>query len=1144
LETIEPDQQIYSTSELFPNQWFSFDTGQGIDLETNLDTLFLNLRIYPVRYAPTQNEILYTTQGTVTVTYTESAIPDSQSHSRASPITENYKLLIISPDKKVFIENLTRLVQFKTQTDISTKLVNLSEISNSDYFPVQGRDLQEQIKYFIFNAKKSWNISYVILAGDKAQIPHRMVFISGGMAGDTPADLYYADVFDSEMKFNAWDYDNDNIFGEYIGGNVDKADLYPDVFLGRLPADTGPEIEVLVDKIIHYETTTSGQPWFDNITMMGSNTFAGTGTPEGEYSAEYISENYMQDFIHTKIYETNTYDDKDLDLTNSNIVNSINQGSGFVTFHDHGSPQAWFSNSMFNSNDAATLTNGDKLPFLNFDACSTGRFDDQDCIAERVILNPNGGSIISIGSSRIGWGAWGTDHIKRRSGYFNVHLYEMYNNGEGTVGRVFSGSKISYLDNVGVNDYMDYMTLTEYTLFGDPSLNIGGIPLKNITISCQENTSHVTPSNIVNYEIEISNNGTLARPIKLNVGGIPENWTAELNESFLIVPGMTTKKVTLTVTASDTAMYEQIAHIEVFAYAAKNKARTISTMTHTITDRIYDVELNTTLLLVDMYPGEEKGYWLKVWNRGNAIDMVNLTAALIEPKAGWVFNFSVPDVQVLPYDYQIVTLMVTPSLETIIGSYEINVMGTLLGLQAQDSIIVSANILRTYGIDLTTDEELSRKYNPGQNFTYQLNAVNQGNDLDRIQCIIQRSPKTWDISLSRVNAFKVNPFSERVVELFFQIPNQTVVGSYMIRVYSSLTSNESHWAEIDIEIIVNQTYDFEISVDESDVIAEPSETKEFNLTLNHLGNGDDGFEVVLVDKPREWHANLSKANFEVIPYSDHYVTVMVTPHPKTITNKYSFKLKVTLMGTLESKFLDLSITVKPISKYEVICIKNKYSVAPGDAQTYRIYISNYGNHEDEISLNITDIPGDWNVTFNGQNGVTQNVVLGAFNSTTVSVKVITDSKSIAGEYWFYVNSKLESTGEETNVLLYTSITPFYDVALKSDSKLIRTHPGEDFTITINISNRGNTRDDITREIIGLPSSWGFQPTNHTYNQLGAYSSKTEKIIITVPEEESEREVNLTIRVYSQNQPEDTREKDSNVYVESKDSSEPARAINW
>lgn len=1152
---IKPNPTIYDSSEPYPAQWFEINKGVGIDSETGKSTLFFTIHLFPMRYIPLQNELMFAEKGTLVIEYTEPTdvelknklYENAKTHSpltnsRSQPLAQKYDLLIISPVDEEFEENLTRLAEFKTNTDLPAKLVNITDITNDVYFPRQGDDMQEYIKYFIFEAKKAWDISYVILAGDANLIPHRNVFISGSMAGDVPADLYYADVFDSELDFCDWDADGDGTYGEYSGGEIDGTDMYPDVYLGRLPADNGDEIELLVDRIIYYEFTTSGQPWFDNVTMCGTNTFAGTSVPEGEYSCEYIADNYLEDFVTTKIYETTTYE-RDYPCTTTNIMNSLNKGAGFATFHDHGSPQSWAG--VFSSTNAWNLVNGDKLPFLNFDACSTGRFDDQDCISERVVLNPNGGSITSIGASRIGWGAWGTDHINRHSGYFNVHLYDNYYNGEGTAGRIFDGSKIDYLNNVGIGSYYDYMTLTEYILFGDPSLSVGGIPLRNISISCIDNTSNVAPSDFVQYQVTVSNNGSLTRPIKLNVGGIPENWTAELNESLILVPAMGDRKVTLTVTASDTALYQQIANVEVFAYAAKNKARTISVMTHTITTRIYGIDLNTTALLDTVLPGEEAYYWFEVANLGNAEDIINLTAELSNPLPGWVFNFSIPDVPVQPFDSRIITIKITPPLKTVMGMYEVDITGTIFGQPLSDIITVTTNISRTYGIDLSVDEKLSRTYNPGDNFTYTLHAKNQGNYWDSILFSIQRAPLNWNITLSRPKPFQVFAFSEKKAQLNFEIPNHTVVGHYLIRLRAELTSNSSQWVEVNFEVLVNRTYGFEVSLDINEVAADPGETKEFNITINHLGNDNDEIEFDIINEPRTWNVNFTNTTLLVEPFETRWITVKVTPHVKSLTGKYSFELQTILQDSQEVEKLGMNITVNPIYGFEVKCLKNKFDVAAGDAQNYKIYVTNFGNHEDEISLNISNIPSDWNFSWTPENIPSQNIKLEPFNSSIATVRIVTDSRAIAGEYVFTITGKLLSIDEETTIFVYLVITPYYGVKLELDDSQIRTHPGEDFTITINITNEGNIKDDITRTLHGIPYNWQvYTSSNYTYSQLGPFEKRTEIIHVYIPEDEPKRDVDILVRVNSESEPELDDKDESMVIVEHKPKSEPEQTFNW
>jgi uncharacterized membrane protein len=1143
-ELTSPDPSIYLTPAQFPSAWFEHNTGMGIDLDTDDTKLFLNVKLYPTRYQPVNNEITYATSGTLTVKYTPPTKTELNKlvYSSTGPINENYKLLIITPNDNEFIENLTRLATFKTGTDMPAKVVNIDEINNGTYFGALGRDQQEKIKTFIYNARKTWNISYVILAGDAQHVPHRNVYITGSMAGNVPSDMYYADVFDDQMDFCDWDGDNDNIFGEYASDEIDGTDKYPDVYIGRLPADSGAHIELLVDKIINYESTVSGQPWFDNITMSGTNTFAGTSVPEGEFSCENIYDKYMQDFIPTKIYETTTYE-RDLPCTTSNIVNTLNAGSGFATFHDHGAPSSWAG--KFSSTNAKNLNNGDKLPFLNFDACSTGRFDDQDSITEHVVLNPNGGSIISIGASRIGWGAWGPSHIESNSGYFNTHLYEMYNNGEGTAGRIFTGSKISYLDNVGISGYYDYMTLTEYILFGDPSLSVGGIPLKDINITCEENTSFVAPSNSVKYDVTIINEGTLSRPIKLNVGGVPENWTAVLNESLLLVPGNSSQFVSLTVTAADNALYQDVADIEVFAFYSKNKERTISIMTHTFTTRIYGVDINTTLLEATIYPGENVTYWFEVSNLGNALDAINLTAELMEPLPDWKFEFEKSDPIINPYEYEIIKMKVTAPSKTHFDMYEIQVTGKLPGPQVEDNIVIRTNISRTYGIDMVVDENKTMKFDPGENFTYHMDIFNLGNYLDKVKFSIQRAPKTWEILLNRPKAFKVDAFSTKKAELFFEIPEQTEVGMYLIRLRAHLISNDTNWIEADFEVIVNRVYEYKVSVEETDVNANPGETKEFEVILSHLGNGDDVIELSLLNKPRDWIVNFTTKSKAVEPFENYTVMVQVTPSVKAITNKYPFQLKVILLGSQEIKELGLNITVNPIDGYELICIKNRYQILPGDTQQYWLTVNNLGNHDDEIELNITNVPGLWEADFDTIEATSHIIKLEPFNSITQKVKIDTDSKAIAGEYWICVNGKLQSTGEEIKVYLYLIISPFYGVTLDSENKLIRTHPGEDFEITLNITNDGNIKDDINRKLTGLPQGWVvYAPIDYTYSQLGPYETKKEIIRVSVPEDETNLDVNLTIKISSETEPKEGDEKRSFVYVETKPKSEPEQTYDF
>ena len=256
---------------------------------------------------------------------------------------DQYSLLILSP--KSFKNALIPLVEHKTSIGVSTKLVTLDEIYNSKYFPVQGRDNPEKIKYFIKNAREEWGIQYVLLVGNYWRIPVRYSHLEtdkGSVFEELSfvSDLYYADIYTSNGSFSSWDTDNDGIYGEwpYPMGMKDDIDMAPDIYIGRLACDSKYEVETMIDKIITYETTTYNSSWFHRMVVVGGDTFDknwenGTDYNEGEVATEKAVE-YMDGFTPIRIWASLG------NLTTENIIEEISKGCGFTYLDmvtlDHG----------------------------------------------------------------------------------------------------------------------------------------------------------------------------------------------------------------------------------------------------------------------------------------------------------------------------------------------------------------------------------------------------------------------------------------------------------------------------------------------------------------------------------------------------------------------------------------------------------------------------------------------------------------------------------------------------------------------------------------------------------------------------------------------------------------------------------------
>ncbi|HEC89213.1 MAG TPA: hypothetical protein ENI44_01370, partial [Thermoplasmatales archaeon] len=305
----------------------------GINREGK-EALFLTIELYPIQY---ENNILRNTN------YIHLKIEiEKPMHLMNFP--DKYDLLIISYDD--FTDILTPLVNHKNSIGVTTKIVSLSDIYSGTYFPIQGRDDAEKIKYFIKNAREEWGIKYVLLVGNYWRIPVRYSHLETDKGTKFEelsfvSDLYYADLYDSNGGFSSWDTDNDGVYGEwpYLMGMKDNVDMAPDVYIGRLACTSRYEVETMVDKIITYENTTYGSRWFHRIVTVGGDTFDknwenGTDYDEGEVANEKAIE-YMNGFTPIRIWASLG------NLATENIVKEISKGCGFAYFVGHGNPRSW-----------------------------------------------------------------------------------------------------------------------------------------------------------------------------------------------------------------------------------------------------------------------------------------------------------------------------------------------------------------------------------------------------------------------------------------------------------------------------------------------------------------------------------------------------------------------------------------------------------------------------------------------------------------------------------------------------------------------------------------------------------------------------------------------------------------------------------
>jgi hypothetical protein len=466
------------------NTWYTYDIGAGV--HNNQRNVIVKIQVFPIQYNPSKDELRWAENIQLDILYT-------QPFEQPTFLDDEYLFLVLSPLE--YKQELSDLIDHKNNREISTNLVTLDEIYNGEYFPVQGRDDAEKIKYFIKNAVENWGTSYVLLVGGSQQFPTRTTHVR--VNGDQElfvSDLYYADIYNETGSFSSWDTNENDIFGEYNWGSsreTDEVDLYPDVYLGRLACINSNEVTTCVDKIITYEQSEAyTQEWFTDIVVVGGDSFPGDNNdPEKAVSeGEYVNEEVlkiMDGFIPRKIWDSNGKLGSITPTGVQNINSAINEGCGFVDFSGHGNTNVWATHPRENENkwiptpagyylnvNVKTLNNGNKLPIVITGACSVAKFNkDPDCFSWSFVPNPDGGGIASCGATALGYAYIGKSVKYGLIEGIAINMFEAYNDGAITFGEMWVKAVTDYISPR--MDGGDYKTVEEWEPFGDPTLSIG-----------------------------------------------------------------------------------------------------------------------------------------------------------------------------------------------------------------------------------------------------------------------------------------------------------------------------------------------------------------------------------------------------------------------------------------------------------------------------------------------------------------------------------------------------------------------------------------------------------------------------------------------------------------------------------------------
>jgi len=365
------------------------------------------------------------------------------------------------------LDEYAPLLNWKTAKGVPASAKTWQEIAAT--YP--GRDNAEKFRNCINDYYLNHGTLWVTITGSavKASAYLRGCYcdVWGTLDTGIPCDLYFSDLD------GTWNSDNDSYWGE----DSDGTDLYPDVYVGRLPENTGAQCTTAVRKVLTYEGYYQ-LPTDYQLKMLFMGEWLDEDTDAAINKNMIDSESVPARFDPIqKLYESSG----NLNLTSA--MNALNSGKGIVNHDGHGNVTIIsIGPDVLDMNDFAALTNAPRYTVFYTLACDPAAFDGvMGCLGRSFVESPNGGGFF-VGNSRYGW------YWPGASGYGTGDLYDreffksMFLRGHVNLGVIHADAKVQRIPYSGYDD-TDRWAQFSMNLLGDPETPVWLDTPKTLAVS-------------------------------------------------------------------------------------------------------------------------------------------------------------------------------------------------------------------------------------------------------------------------------------------------------------------------------------------------------------------------------------------------------------------------------------------------------------------------------------------------------------------------------------------------------------------------------------------------------------------------------------------------------------------------------------
>ena len=323
-------------------------------------------------------------------------------------------------------------------------------------------------------------------------------------------------------------------------------------------------------------------------------------------------------------------------------------------------------------------------------------------------------------------------------------------------------------------------------------------------------------------------------------------------------------------------------------------------------------------------------------------------------------------------------------------------------------------------------------------------------------------PNGWEVRFVDDLIEVMSPGETRIANLIISTPSNAAPGYYGFKLFAA-SSLGNFSVNTTLVVNISATHDLSFSHANLGVLL-PGESSTTELEITSLSSSEGNWTWTSNVASGDCSTELSELQSNIMDGQVYQIEVDVTAGVNTHVND---ECKVRIDGVLDH---DSSIT----EAYEFsvyvgeewglsMVLPSMITLDVETEETFNVAITNNGTEEDTISLVGIDSEG---ITFTNPEPVT----LQRGESQYIVVGVTIDS-SIVGD--ITLNFSMSSTNSGSETVTESGIFEVrefaeFSISGPSDNRIIIT-PGEESSISLNLSNQGTRDLDFTTTIIGLPN---------------------------------------------------------------------------